>query len=143
MDSPYPRSVAQLRFDRRAFRQTTPRQEVLRVFVEHPEPLTVADVHSRLRDRRINLASVYRAIHLFQQLGLLIAADHVAGGQRFELSDDHRAHHHHLICERCGQVTDFEECEIATLERKIHAQTKFQVHRHELQFYGLCHRCTG
>lgn len=138
----HPRSVAQLRFDRRAFRQTAPRQEVLRVFVEHSQPMTVVEVHTHLHDRRINLATVYRAIHLFRQLGLLIAADHVAGGQRFELSDDQRAHHHHLICERCGCVTDFEGCDIAAFERKIRKQTKFQIRRHELQFFGLCSTCS-
>jgi Fur family ferric uptake transcriptional regulator len=137
----YPRSIAQLKFDRRAFRQTTPRQEVLRAFVEHSEPMTVAEVHSRLRDRRINLASVYRAVHLFRQLGILTAVDHVAEGQRFELSDRHRPHHHHLICESCGRTEDFEGCFLGDLERKILQRTQFRVRRHELQFYGVCGRC--
>ena len=134
--------VGPLRFDRKTFRQTPPRQGVLRVFVEHSQPMTVAEVHRRIQGRQINLASAYRAIHLFRRLGILVLADRVPGGQRFELSDDHRAHHHHLICEQCGSVTDFEDCLIGPFERKIRARTRFVVRRHDLQFYGLCVRCS-
>ena len=135
-------TVAQLRFDRKAFRQTPPRQEVLRVFAEHSQPMTVAEVHKRIRSRQINLTSVYRAIHLFRRLGILVLTDRVTGGQRFELSDNHRAHHHHLICDHCGSVTDFEDCLIGPFERKIRERTSFAVRRHDLQFYGLCVRCS-
>jgi Fur family ferric uptake transcriptional regulator len=122
-------------------RRTVPRQQVLDVFTRQSQPLTAAEVHQRLRDRRINLASVYRAIHLFCRLGVLSAAEHVEGGQRFELSDRHRAHHHHLICESCGRIEDFEGCFLAGLERKILQHASFRVRRHELQFYGVCGRC--
>lgn len=135
------RTLAQLQFDRKAFRQTPPRQEVLRVFAERSQPMTVAEVHERIRNRRINLTSVYRTIHLFCRLGILVVADRVTGGQRFELSDNHRAHHHHLICEQCGSVTDFEDCLIGPFERKIREHTRFLVRRHDLHFYGLCVRC--
>jgi Fur family ferric uptake transcriptional regulator len=136
------RTVVPLDFDRKAFRHTQPRQEVLRVFVEHSQPMTVAEVHTRIRIRQINLTSVYRTIHLFRRLGILVLADRVIGGQRFELSDNHRAHHHHLICEQCGSVTDFEDCLIGPFERKIRERTSFVVRRHDLQFYGLCIRCS-
>lgn len=136
------RAVGPLQLDRKAFRQTPPRQEVLRVFVEHSQPMTVAEVHNRIRGRQINLTSVYRAIHLFRRLGILVLADRVTGGQRFELSDNHRAHHHHLICDQCGSVTDFEDCLIGPFERKIRERTRFVVRRHDLQFYGLCVRCS-
>ena len=134
--------VVSLIIPRDAFRQTLPRQQVLEVFTRHPLPMTVAEVHRRLQDRRINRASVYRAIHLFCRLGILTTAGHIAEGRRFELSDNHRAHHHHLICERCGGVIDFEECALGAFERRIRQQTRFQVRRHELQFFGLCWTCS-
>src|SRR5258708_36947391 len=89
------------------YSQTEPRRQVLEVFLENDTPLTPAADHKKLSDRRINLASVYRAIELFCRLGLLTEVDHVAEGQRFELSDDYRGHHHHLICGGCGQGEDF------------------------------------
>jgi Fur family ferric uptake transcriptional regulator len=127
----------------RQVRRTTPRQQVLDAFLSTHLPMTVAEVHRRLRNRRINLVSVYRAIHLFCRLGMLTAVDQVAEGRRYELSDDHRAHHHHLICERCGDIQDFEECSLDTLERRIRRRMEFRITRHELRFFGLCHSCAA
>jgi Fur family ferric uptake transcriptional regulator len=142
MDKPR-RPLFAVTLARGALRQTPPRQQVLEVFASHPERLPVAEVHARLRDPRINLASVYRAIHRFCSLGILVTAGHVPAGQTYELSDDYRAHHHHLICERCGTVTDIEECRLKPVERRIRRQTGFHVRRHDLRFYGVCPTCAA
>jgi Fur family transcriptional regulator, ferric uptake regulator len=129
------------RFDLGDFRRTTPREQVLQVFAGQPKPLTAGEVHRRLRDRDINLASVYRAIELFCRLGILVTAGHGSQGRQYELSDAHRSHHHRLICEGCGRVTDFEDCFLEEFVQKIRARADFRVRRHELQFYGLCAAC--
>jgi Fur family ferric uptake transcriptional regulator len=123
------------------YSQTEPRRQVLEVFLENDKPLTPVAIHKKLSDRRINLASVYRAIELFCRLGLLTEVDHVAEGKRFELSDDYRGHHHHLICSGCGKTEDFEDCEMEELEKLIRRRFHFKVTRHDLRFMGLCERC--
>ena len=128
---------------RRGIRRTAPRQEVLEVFQGHHLPMGAAEVHRRLRDRRVNLVSVYRAIHLFCRLGILVEVDHVREGKRYELSDDHRAHHHHLICQGCGTTQDFEACFLQEFERRISRRAKFHITRHELRFFGLCRACAS
>lgn len=128
---------------RHGLRTTTPRQQVLDVFTAHHLPMTVAEVHRRLRDKRVNLASAYRAVHLYCRLGILTAVDHVPEGQRYELSDDHREHHHHLICEQCGNIQDFEECSLDALVRRVRRRMDFRITRHELRFFGLCHDCAA
>jgi Fur family ferric uptake transcriptional regulator len=130
-------------FAQRKIRRTGPRRQVLDVFTQHHVPMTVAEVHGRLQDRRINLVSVYRAIHLFRRLGILTAVDHVSDGQRYELSDDHRAHHHHLICQGCGTIQDFEDCILQEFEKRIRRKTKFRILRHELRFFGVCRACAA
>jgi len=123
------------------YSHTEPRRQVLEVFLENDKPLTPAAVHKKLSDRRINLASVYRAIELFCKLGLLTEVDHVAGAQRFELSDDYRGHHHHLICGGCGKTEDFEDCGMEEMEKLIRRRFHFKVTRHDLRFIGVCQRC--
>lgn len=123
------------------YSQTEPRRQVLEVFVDNDKPLTPAAVHKRLRDREINLASVYRAIELYCRLGLLVEVDHMADGQRFELSDEYRGHHHHLICGKCGKTEDFEDCTMDQIENSIKRRFHFKVTRHELRFLGLCEKC--
>jgi Fur family ferric uptake transcriptional regulator len=133
--------IIQRRVVRQGFSKTGPRRLVLEVFLNDQRPLTPAAVHKQLPNRNINLASVYRAIDLFCRLGVLTEVDHVPEGRRYELSDDYREHHHHLICRSCGKTEDFEDCEMEQIERLIKKRFHFQVTRHELRFLGLCQRC--
>ena len=125
------------------YSQTEPRRLVLEVFLDDDKPMTPAAVHKRLPDRSINLASVYRAIELFCRLGILTEVDHVSEGRRYELSDEYREHHHHLICRECGKTEDFQDCGVEKIEKLIRRRFRFQVTRHDLRFIGLCQRCQG
>jgi Fur family ferric uptake transcriptional regulator len=133
--------IIQRRVVERGFSKTAPRRLVLEVFLKDERPLTPAAVHAQLPDRNINLTSVYRAIELFCRLGVLTEVDHVPEGRRYELSDDYREHHHHLICGNCGKTEDFEDCEMEEIEKLIKRRFQFKVTRHELRFLGLCRRC--
>jgi Fur family ferric uptake transcriptional regulator len=121
--------------------QTNPRRQVLEVFLENDKPLTPTAVHKRLAGHGINLASVYRAIELFCRVRVLAEVDHVQEGRRYELSDEYRGHHHHLICGGCGKTEDFEDCEMEDLEKLIQRRFHFKVTRHDLRFIGLCRSC--
>jgi Fur family transcriptional regulator, ferric uptake regulator len=133
--------IIQRRVVGQGFSKTGPRRLVLEVFLNDHRPLTPAAVHKQLPNRNTNLASVYRTIDLFCRLGVLTEVDHVPEGRRYELSDDYREHHHHLICRGCGKTEDFEDCEMEQIERLIKKRFHFQVTRHELRFLGLCQRC--
>lgn len=124
----------------KGFRWTKPRQQVLEVFIKSRLPLTVADVHSRIGGGA-DMASVYRTITLFCQEGVLSFIDTVHEGRRYELSDKYREHHHHLICDACGQIEDFEECFIEDVEKQILKKMNFQVTNHDLKFFGRCSKC--
>jgi Fur family ferric uptake transcriptional regulator len=120
---------------------TGPRQRVLGVFLKYSKPLTAAEAHRRLARKNVNLASVYRTIGLFCRLGILTQVDQVAEGRRYELSDEYREHHHHLICRGCAKIEDFEGCFLEDFEQRIRQQARFMVARHELRFLGLCRGC--
>jgi Fe2+ or Zn2+ uptake regulation protein len=126
----------------RGGRWTRAREKVVEVFAANPRPLTPRDVHRRAGGG-LNLASVYRNIHLLREAGILAPVDRVEDGERFELSEKHRDHHHHLICERCGGVEDLEGCLLKGLERRVRGKTRFRVLRHELNLFGLCASCAG
>ena len=126
----------------RGGRWTRARERVLEVFLKDRRPLTAREIHRRA-GAKANLASVYRNIRLLCELGLLISVDRVAEGERFELSESYRNHHHHLICERCGAVEDLEGCLLKSAVRNVQARTRFRIVRHELNLYGLCLDCAA
>jgi Fur family ferric uptake transcriptional regulator len=131
----------------RGYRLTTPRRQVLDVLTASAAPLTAAEIHQRLDDRRINLASVYRTIALLSRVDVLRATDSIGLKQRFELADAAGDHHHHLICQRCGRIEDLEECPLEAtalraVNRRLRRSRRFRVMQHELRLIGACRDCS-
>ena len=130
----------------RGFRLTRPRRAVLEVLLAQVAPLSAAEIHARLANRRVNLVSVYRAVHLMLDLGALRVADESRGTQRFELAEEFTGHHHHLVCRVCGAVEDLDGCLVAddllaALARRVRRARRFRVTDHDLRLFGLCAWC--
>ena len=100
-----------------------------------------AEQHQRLEGIRarcpeVGMVTVYRALELLSELGLVRRLD-LGDGPRYELAEDH---HHHLICEDCGSVTEFEQCPL-DLQRLPRVGGDFEVRAHSLEVYGRCSDC--
>ena len=128
--------------------KTTPqREEILKIFVEHSEwhHMSAEDVYGILRekDSEIGLATVYRALDLLSELGILVRMDFGDGCARYELNttDPKVHHHHHLICLKCKKVIEFEEDLLDELEADIANKSGFQILNHEVKFFGYCSDC--
>jgi Fur family transcriptional regulator, ferric uptake regulator len=129
-------------------RLTRPRRAVLAVLAEARRPMSVAEIHARLSGRDVNLGSVYRTVALLCRLDVMRLADESRGTQRFELGEDFTGHHHHLVCQRCGDVQDLEGCVLqkpvlTRLQKRIRRVMRFQVMDHDVRLYGVCGRCAG
>ena len=90
----------------------------------------------RARCPEVGMVTVYRALDLLSGLGLVRRLD-LGGGPRYELAEDH---HHHLICEGCGDITEFEQCPV-DLQDLPRAGGDFEVRAHCLEVYGTCSAC--
>lgn len=90
----------------------------------------------------IGIATVYRTLTLLQKIGVVIKLDLDDGLSRYELSrenEDHR--HHHLICSKCGSVSEVEDDLLESLEAQILLKNGFLVTDHRVKFYGICSKC--
>ena len=129
------------------YKMTPQRKEILKIFVEHSERhhMSAEDVYSILRenDSEIGLATVYRALDLLSDLGILVRMDFGEGCARYELNtaDPTIHHHHHLICLNCKKVIEFEEDLLEMLEAYIEKKSGFQIVNHEVKFFGYCSDC--
>jgi Fur family transcriptional regulator, ferric uptake regulator len=90
----------------------------------------------RARCPGVGMVTVYRTLGLLSGLGLVRRLD-LGAGPRYELAEDH---HHHLICEGCGEITEFEQCPL-DLRGLPGACGDFQVRAHSLEVYGSCSDC--
>jgi Fur family ferric uptake transcriptional regulator len=87
----------------------------------------------------ISLATVYRCLHLFKEIGLV---DEIWLGQTrcyYEIKQS--AQHQHLVCRSCGKVIEFESPLISKLTHKLQREKGFNVTRAELLFEGYCQQC--
>jgi Fur family ferric uptake transcriptional regulator len=50
-------------------------------------------------------------------------------------------HHDHLICTRCGSITEFHHPELEKLKHGVAEEHGFHHLSHRLQIYGLCAKC--
>ncbi len=130
------------RLRRQSRKITGPRAAILEVLRQHPHPLTNREIFSALPRGRCDLATIYRAMHLLEEMGMVKRFDFGDGAARFELvgeGDD--GHHHHLVCTRCAGVIEIEECFPRAIESRIAAANGFKQVTHKLEFFGLCPEC--
>lgn len=129
----------------RAYKLTPQRQTVLKIFLKHADQhLSAEDVYQLVKPLYpdIGMATVYRTLDIFADLGVLQKNDFGDGRSRYEFSrQDEHHHHHHLICLRCGSVSEFDDDLLESLETMIAKRNKFKVVDHVLKFYGYCEKC--
>jgi len=130
----------------REYKMTPQRRVVLEVFANNPEEhLSAEDVFDKVRQSypEIGLATVYRTLDLFAELDILQKMDFGDGRARYEFTGSQVHHHHHLVCLKCGSVTEFEDDLLEALEEVIKKKNDFEIVNHELKFYGYCSKCRG
>ncbi len=130
------------RLRRQARKLTGQRQAILEALRHSPHPLSIKEIFGALGRGDCDLATVYRSMHVLESAGMVKRYDFGDGAARFELvgeGDD--GHHHHLVCTRCDQVVELQDCSMLELEKRIAALHGFQGVTHKLEFFGICPSC--
>ena len=137
-------SVLTDRLRRRSRKITGPRKAILDILRNHPHPLTNREILAAMPQTQCDLATIYRAMHLLEELGMVKQFDFGDGAARYELIGEGGAgHHHHLVCTHCAEVVEIEECFSKEMEKRIAAQNGFKAVTHKLEFFGICPDCQG
>lgn len=85
--------------------------------------------------------TVYRTLDLLTELGLIRPVYHGSAAAQYVLMDE--GHHHHLVCSRCNQVIEFDQCVLREIEQMVSSHYRFEIHGHLLEIYGRCQACQG
>ena len=120
---------------------TYPRLKILDLFQSSEQRhLTAEDVYRALMNdgMDIGLATVYRVLTQFEQVGLLERHYFESGKAVFELNEG--GHHDHLVCMQCGKVEEFFDAEIECRQNQIAEQRGFAIREHALYIYADCTR---
>lgn len=91
------------------------------------------------KEPRISLATVYRNLKLFKELGLIAESNLGDTHSHYEIKS--AAEHHHLVCLGCGQIIEFDSPSIAKATTKIQRENDFDITSIQLKMEGYCPKC--
>lgn len=124
------------------YRLTEPRRIVAELVSGREGHFTANDLiaDAQARDLGVGRATIFRALDLFTELQML---------ERVDLPDGDHAyvpcvpdyHHHHIICQRCGKVTEVKDLGLGAALAAMERSTGWRVDRHRLELFGCCPDC--
>jgi Fur family ferric uptake transcriptional regulator len=123
---------------------TRQRELVAETVMLSQEHLSAEEVRRRLKERgvRIGTATIYRALDVLVESGLVKAHDFGEGFKRYEPMAG-QGGHEHLICIKCGTVLEFANEQLERMLPIIADEHLFQHQRHRVEVFGVCRDCQG
>lgn len=127
--------------DAGGYRRTAPRRAVADLIAEHDGHFTAAELEMAARVRRLGIsrATLFRALDLFIELRVVERLDLPNGDHAYVHCA--RAHHHHIVCSRCGRAAEVEDGGVGEAVAEIARRSGYRIDSHRLELFGLCRHC--
>ncbi len=127
--------------DRAGYRMTEPRRSLAALIAEQDGHFTAAELVAAAERRRpgVGRATVFRTLELLEGIGAVERLDLPTGEHAYVGCEP--AHHHHVVCSRCGRATEIDDSGLRSVVRDVARQTGFRVDDHRLELFGICPDC--
>jgi len=122
-------------------RATSQRALVLNIIRQGRGHLDADEVYRQAREKQsqISLSTVYRALRLFKNLGLVEEVHFDEDHHRYEAKPS--TEHHHLVCLGCGRVIEFRYPLSRYVRKNIDEAKDFEIVETEIRMTGYCAKC--
>lgn len=128
---------------RKSLKLTSQRRRIVEQILDMEKTHFAADdLVDQFRDQkpRVSKATVYRALSVLVEAGILEQHDFGESHKVFEVSEG-REHHDHLMCTSCARIIEFHSDDMESLQDKIAAGLGFHPTHHSQKIYGICKEC--
>lgn len=127
--------------DLAGYRLTGPRRAVAGLIHAYGGHFTASELETAARAKRLGVsrATLFRALDLLIELGVVERIDLTTGEHAYVACAP--AHHHHLVCSRCGRTADVEDAGVAEAVAEIARRSGYRIDSHRLELFGLCRHC--
>ena len=134
---------AQRELEREGYRLSGPRSAVVETLDDLGCSVTAREIADRLHDQGqdIGVASIYRTLELLDKLRLTRRVDAAEGVARYEPLNPSGEHHHHIVCDSCGEVTRFEDSDLERAIERLAGRTDYAIAGHDVTLRGECPAC--
>lgn len=125
------------------YRSSAPRAEIIEALAGLGCSVSARDIAAELQRRgsTAGSASVYRTLELLERLKLVQRVDVSEGLARYEPALPGGDHHHHVVCERCGKVSAFEDEALEAAINRLSRRLDFAIDAHDVTLRGECPGC--
>jgi Fur family transcriptional regulator, ferric uptake regulator len=123
-------------------RSTPERFAVLDTILQIQGHFDADDLYYRMITKgvKISKATVYNTLDLLQECGLVSKYRFAENTSRYEKAFG-RPQHHHLICLECGDIIEFVNDHLDTLQDEVCSEKGFTPQSSTLQIFGKCSKC--
>lgn len=128
----------------KGFKITQIRLDILNIFSNDCKPINAEYIYKILKNKKVNLVTIYRTLLSFEKAGILKRVDLHQESVYYELIGDH--HHHHIICLKCKKVSNFEGCnsdaDSLIFKALKHNKDFNSISHHTFDLFGFCKKCS-
>ena len=123
------------------YRLTPQRMMVLAAIEDSDDHISAEEIYAQVITKypHVNISTVYRTLELLKRLGLVAETD--LGGGRVRYHPDDKGHHHHLVCQECGEIIDLDESALSSLRSTLLREYQFSADLKHLAIFGHCAKC--
>ena len=126
----------------KGLKSTRQRDLIASEFLEMGEHVTAEELYREISKKYsdIGFTTVYRTLKLLNKSGLAterVFADNLTRYEPLSAED----HHDHLICMKCGSITEFHDLRIERLQDRVADEFGFLAVSHKMELYGYCKKC--
>ena len=116
-------------------KMTAQRRAILQVLDMSEDHPSVDEVYQRAKelDKSVSIATVYRTLHLLDQMNLVKRHDFNESLSRFEVNVEH---HYHLVDVDNGEVIEFQSEELEQLKERIATELGYELVDQRFELYG-------
>jgi Fur family ferric uptake transcriptional regulator len=127
------------------YRRGGARQAVIELLSVQSCALSAFEIEDAMRggERPASRASVYRILDELERLKLVSKIEVGQGIVRYEPVHPGGDHHHHLVCDGCGEVTPFADADLERAIARVGRRVAFEVVEHDVVLHGACRACRG
>lgn len=116
-------------------------QIIIKLLSKEHIHLNSSQIYHEIRKQlpAVNQSTVYRSLERLVKLGKVSISDMGTGASVYERLTD--GYHHHLVCQRCGQVLTIGHQEVEEFFNTLETNNQFKINTNHLVLFGICEDC--
>ncbi|MBN1971736.1 MAG: transcriptional repressor [Candidatus Delongbacteria bacterium] len=95
----------------------------------------------KTKGAKVSRATIFRNLSVFVKASILRKVKLGESHSHYEICNNNKYKHDHLVCENCGKVVEFFEPSLLKKQKEIADSYGFEMRDHKHEIYGLCKDC--